>query len=40
MKDVHEFIRNQFAAVEERKVKRAEKEAQREAKRKKRGLLP
>ena len=40
VKDVHEFIRNQFAAVEERKVKREEKEAQREAKRKKRGLLP
>ena len=39
-KDVNEFIRNQFAAVEERAAKRREKEVRKEEKRRKKGLFP
>ncbi len=40
VKDVHEFLRNQFAAVEERAAKRKEKEVRKEERRRKRGLFP
>ena len=40
VKDVHEFLRNQFAAVEERAAKRKEKEVRKEERRRKKGLFP